>query len=473
MLNNKKQKFCLFTFLVLTIIFPHIETFAQKEPNLGLIYKDAKNRKGKNPIIIVPGILGSELINKKTKEKVWYSVGRSDDDDLRLPIALDTKLSKDNLVPGDIIREVELTLLPDQKIYIQLINTLKGFGGYEEATWDNPPDDLKDKFFVFPYDWRRDNVETAHLLLQKLDKLRKDSKKTDEKFNVLAHSMGGLITRYAMMYGKADLPKGNPVPNWSGENYFNKVFLFGTPNEGSAGALKTLLNGSSSLGGSSNLPFVRNLSPVDIATMPSVFQLLPHSRTARFFDEDLRPLNIDLYDVRTWRKYSWAIFKDPDYLKGFSEAEFGRFEQYFSIVLRRAEKFHQALDAASSKRISVGLFIIGSDCKRTLDGIVLYQDEKHNKWVTLTEPDSFRNSKGIKIRGEQLKELMLKPGDGEVTRRSLLAESLAGNRRKSNLFDSALPLTYAMFICEDHKDITSNITIQNNVLTALISEANQ
>ncbi len=462
--------FCLTAFFMFSLT---AESFAQKEPDLNLIYKDAKTRKGKLPIILIPGILGSELINKDTKEKVWFSVGRSKDDDLRLPIATEPKLSQDNLIPGDILRQVELKLLPDQKVYKQLIDTLNNYGGYEEASWENPPTNLEDKFFVFPYDWRRDNVETARILIEKIEKLRVDSKSPNAKFNLLAHSMGGLIARYALMYGKVDLPNGKPVPNWSGENYFSKIFLFGVPNEGSVSALETVLKGRSSLGGSTDLPFVRNLSSLDIATMPAIFQLLPHQRTVRVFDEDLKPMKIDLYDIKTWKKYSWAMFEKPDNFKGLTEAETGRFEEYFSIVLQRAKKFHDALDAGSSKRVSVGMFIIGSDCKRTIDSLVIYQDPKDEKWVTLTKATAFKNSKDVKITEEQMKNIMYSSGDGQVTRRSLLAETLAEDRRKSYLFDSALPLTYAMFICESHQDITSNITIQNNVLTALISEASQ
>ncbi len=469
----KTRFVCLAVCLFILMVSSTSIVLAQKEPNLSQIYKDAKSRKGKRPIIIIPGILGSELVNKDTGEVVWFSVGRSAGDDLRLPIALKLKLSRDNLVPRDVLRTIELKLLPDQKVYSQLIETLRTYGGYEEAKWDAPPKNLEDKFFVFPYDWRRDNVETAHILLKKIDKLRAKSKRPNVKFNILAHSMGGLITRYAAMYGKSDLPRGRPVPNWAGERYFSKIFLFGTPNEGSASALETILNGRSSLGGSTNLPFVRNLSPVDIATMPSIFQLLPHRGTTRFYDEDLKPLKVDLYNIETWKKYKWAIFEKEENFKEFSEAEAGRFEQYFEIVLQRARKFHEALDVSSSKRTSMGIFIVGSDCKPTLDAMVIYRDQKHHKWITLTHPHSFRNSKGIKITKKQLKKVLMKPGDGQVTRSSLLAETLAGSRRKSNLFDSALPLTYVLFICENHREITSNPTVQNNVLTALISEASQ
>ncbi len=78
-------------------------------------------------------------------------------------------------------------------------------GGYTEESIDDPTDSLKDKFFVFPYDWRRDNVETARILVQKLEALKRKTGEKDIKFDIVAHSMGGLIARYAAMYGNKDL----------------------------------------------------------------------------------------------------------------------------------------------------------------------------------------------------------------------------------------------------------------------------
>ena len=65
---------------------------------------------------------------------------------------------------------------------------------------------------------------------------------------------------------------------------------------------------------------------------------------------------------------------------------------------------------------------------------------------------------------------MFAPGDGRVTRRSLLAEDLAG-RRRSALFNTALPIIYAVFACDRHGDIQNNKILQDNALTALVSEA--
>src|SRR6188768_3619430 len=76
-------------------------------------YADAQAT-GKNPVIIIPGVTGSELINTRTGKTVWFSVKRDKDDDLRLPMTSPVlPRNRDGLVATDIIREVKLKVLPD------------------------------------------------------------------------------------------------------------------------------------------------------------------------------------------------------------------------------------------------------------------------------------------------------------------------------------------------------------------------
>ena len=53
--------------------------------------------------------------------------------------------------------------------------------------------------------------------------------------------MGGLIARYAAMYGDADLPADDVSlkPTWAGAADINKIIMLGVPNEGSADAFTT------------------------------------------------------------------------------------------------------------------------------------------------------------------------------------------------------------------------------------------
>ncbi|MEM7016161.1 MAG: hypothetical protein AAF512_02335, partial [Pseudomonadota bacterium] len=67
-------------------------------------------------------------------------------------------------------------------------------------------------------------------------------------------------------------------------------------------------------------------------------------------------------------------------------------------------------------------------------------------------------------------KLMLEPGDGSVTKPSLLA--------RENLDPAApyhqyifFPLAYSFVLCEDHTQLTGNINFQDNLLNILLSRS--
>src|SRR5205085_4261313 len=111
----------------------------------------------------------------KTGGVVWFRPARAKDDDLRLPISPNLARNRDSLVAGDIIRNVKfLKFLPEIEIYERLTDALEKRGGYKEGKWDAPAKDgYQDTYYIFAYDWRRDNVENARLLMQKIDALKR------------------------------------------------------------------------------------------------------------------------------------------------------------------------------------------------------------------------------------------------------------------------------------------------------------
>jgi pimeloyl-ACP methyl ester carboxylesterase len=456
-------------------------------PNLDRVFAEARSRTGKRPLIVIPGILGSQLINYETGEVVWPSAFRSSADGLSLPISPDLQANRDNLVARKIVDTLRLSrLVPEVYIYHDLLEALKKYGGYKEGDWINPgPDGDHDTFYVMPYDWRRDNVETARDLIYRLESLKLKLKRPDLRFNVVAHSMGGLIARYAARYGDADLPPEDAVlrPTWAGAQHINKIIMFGTPNAGSADAFSTLLEGYSVTEGlRRRIRLLNKLSREDAFSTPSLFQLLPHAASARFLDENLQPLQVDLYDPEVWRKYGWAAVNDPDFRRRYVSGKvFGDYapfrggslrdlDAYFAAALKRARRFHEALDVVDNAESPVSLFAFGGDCEETLNAPVILRDEKRQAWVTLTAPRSFRTSAGRRVSSKEATLAMFAPGDGRVTRRSLLAEDLAGGRR-SDIFNTALPIIYAVFACDRHGDLQNNKILQDNALTALVSEA--
>lgn len=419
---------------------------------------------GKAPLIIIPGLTGSELVNSKTGEEVWFKTRRSKDDDIRLPISPNLARNRDNLVAKDIIRSVKfLKILPESEIYERLIESLQSRGGYKEGKWDAPAKDgYQDTFYLFPYDWRRDNVENARLLVRQVEALKRKLGKPDLKVNIIAHSMGGLISRYAAMYGNADLPAGQPKPTWAGARHFDKIFLLGTPNEGSILALDSLLHGYGNIGGGVNLPFIQDISRFDVFTLPSAYQLLPHEGSLRAYDENLQPVKVDIYDPATWEKYGWSIWLDGDFTKKFDAAEQKNAKPYFLAALARGKRFQAALNANTSETVPVRFYLIGADCKETPTAILLLHDPKKNRWETKFKADAFTRADGTKVSDVQLKPLLFTNGDSVVAKRSLANETAASNGNKH-----VLPIVSEIYQCEDHGKLATNPEIQDKLFSIL------
>jgi pimeloyl-ACP methyl ester carboxylesterase len=460
---------------------------ARRTPNLGRVFAGTRELKGKRPVIVIPGILGSRIVNRRTGEVVWPSVFRSDVDGLSLPTTPDLASNQDELVAARIVEAAKLggKFGPEVYVYHYLIRALEEYGGYREGDWDNPPEGGdRDTFYVFPYDWRRDNVESARLLVKRVEALKLKLGRPDLRFNVVAHSMGGLVARYAAMYGDRDLPPAGeaPRPDWAGAGFVNKIFMFGTPNEGSMEALSVLLEGYSVTEGlRRRVRLLNKLSREDVMTVPSIFQLLPHRGQARFLDENLRPLSVDLYDPETWRRYGWTAANDAAFREAYARGvvrdeespqrhgTLAELDAYFGAALERARRFHEALDAPAGADVPVKLFAFGGDCEETLAAPVVVRDEKAGRWLTLTRPKAFKGSDGRRFTRAEVIGAMYAPGDGRVTRDSLLGLGLAGGRA-SDLYQTSLPVAYAVFACDLHSELQNNRTLQDNALTLLVNE---
>ncbi|MGI9106384.1 MAG: esterase/lipase family protein [Pyrinomonadaceae bacterium] len=459
---------------------------ARRTPDLERIFAPARARTDKAPVIVIPGILGSQLMNRRTREVVWPSAFRSSVDGLSLPTTEDLAANRDELVAERIVVTAKLArLAPDIYVYYELLNALRHYGNYRDGDWNNPPPDGdRDTFYVFPYDWRRDNVETAQLFVRRVEELKRKLGRPDLRFNIVAHSMGGLVARYAAMYGDEDLPAEGvaPQPTWAGGRHINKIFMFGTPNEGTMESFATLLDGYSiNEGLRRRVRLLNKLSREDAVTIPSIFQLLPHREAARFLDQNLAPLALDLYDPATWRTYGWSPINNAEfrarYERGRVRDENGQphhatlveLDAYFAAVLKRAKSFHAALDAHGTDAAPVSLYTFGGDCEETLNAPVIRRDEKRGRWVTLTEPRELRDTTGRKRKRSEVIRAMYEPGDGRVTRRSLLGERLDAPRR-SQFFNTPLPIVYGVFACDLHSELQNNKTLQDNALTVLINE---
>ena len=421
---------------------------------------------GNNPIILIPGLSGSELKHKKTGEIVWFKALKSKTEDLRLPISADLAKMHDGLIPGDILRKLKIGIFPVTDVYDGFIKAMELRGGYHEESWEKPSETgYENSLYVFSYDWRLDNVENARLLIKSVESLKLKLKKPNLKFDIVAHSMGGIISRYAAMYGDADLPAAGrqPVPTWAGAKHFDKIILMGTPNEGSVLSLSSLLNGFAVGRLRIDLPFVQDTSKFMVFTIPSAYQLLPAPGTLRVFDDKLEPKTINIYDPKVWSKYGWNVIDDKGFADEFSSDERKAAPAYFASVLDRAKRLHEALATKPGKTGGISFFVLGSDCKTALDSIVVYHDNDKDKWKTLFTPKGFTRADGVKITADELKKIMISPGDGIVTRRSLDAATQSETAGLESIFKSGS----SKLICEEHNKLAANDKIQDYVLSVL------
>ncbi|MGH9962201.1 MAG: lipase/acyltransferase domain-containing protein, partial [Pyrinomonadaceae bacterium] len=170
----------------------------------------------------------------------------------------------------------------------------------------------------------------------------------DFKFDVIAHSMGGLIARYFLYYGAQELGDDGPLPkfDWRGAQQVDKLILVGTPNLGSPEAFKNLTSGYKK----KPLPFY---NPAVVGSFPAAYQLLPQWDHGLFRD-DQGAVEVDLFNVDTWKKNNWGIVNsDIENVKELrllipnrdAEVEpLKEAESYLSWCLRRAKRFHDALN---------------------------------------------------------------------------------------------------------------------------------
>jgi Lecithin:cholesterol acyltransferase len=209
-------------------------------------------------VVLLPGITGSVL--KKNGKTVWgysastigralFSLGGSMQIDLALPQD-DPNLDDlgDGIVADGLMSD--LHLLPG-------IWKIDGYSKIAEAVRSAFDVTEGRNFFQFPYDWRRDNRVAARRLKQNaqqwLSDWRASSNNNTARLILLAHSMGGLVSRYFL----------ECLEGWK---LTRALVTFGTPYRGSLNALDGLANG------------VRK-GPLDLSTLArqftSMYQLLP------------------------------------------------------------------------------------------------------------------------------------------------------------------------------------------------------
>ena len=281
----------------------------------------------RNPVIVIHGLLGAKISDQKGNT-VWGHFSPSQIArgtyfrQLAHPMKKGVPLPqlKNDTFPSGLLEQSEIRILGLQfslDNYEILVNSLKE-AGYVPEPKQLCPDKHFPSLFVFYYDWRRDISENAaqlaRFIKEKKEMLRRQYRAmygTERDYNVqfdlVGHSMGGLVARYYLRYGGKILPdqiQKLPEPDWSGAEHVDKVILAGTPNAGYADTLLELKNGLRLISGSPAYP------PALIGTFLSYYEMLPAPESGLVREKKTGKM-IDLFDINTWIKYRWGL-ADPD-----------------------------------------------------------------------------------------------------------------------------------------------------------------
>ena len=173
------------------------------------------------------------------------------------------------------------------------------------------------------------------------------------KFDIVAHSMGGVLTRYFLRYGDAPLSETQslPPPSWAGADDVERAILVAPPNAGSLEAFEQLVEGFNT-----GRPVLPHYAAAIIGSFPSVYQLLPRSRhNAVIWDEDISKPIDNLLDPKLWQDNKWGLSGDDEettrvlaqLLPNISDpAERHAIASEFQArALRSAKYFQEALDS--------------------------------------------------------------------------------------------------------------------------------
>lgn len=441
------------------------------EPDLRAIYERAAQTHSldRNPVIVIPGLLGSRL-RDESGVRVWGAFsGKFADPESRggaqlfgLPMQEGVPLRelRDGVRPDGTLDSLKVRVfgLPITVDAYRYVLGVLGVGGYTDPELANVLSSIdygEDHFtcFQFAFDWRRDVAKNAALLADFIEEKEayvreRQLELTGEdpgeiRFDLVAHSMGALVARYFLRYGDQPLAEDLPRPelDWRGAPAVENVVLVAPPNAGSMDALIELVNGTQLA------PFTPKYEAALVGTFPATYQLLPRGRHG-VLEREGEPVEA-LLAPELWEKERWGL-ADPEQAKMLEwllpDVDDPEERRRIALdhqrkCLRQAELLFDCLDRPAERPEELGLFLFAGDATDT--------------------PSAARFS------GNRPEICEWAPGDGTVLRSSALLDERLATGWQPRL-KTPIDWSSVHFMFRDHLGMTQDPGFTDNVLYILL-----
>ena len=431
----------------------------------------------RNPIIVIHGLLGGKLKGLESHKSIWgdFSIKNMREssyiNELAMPMSRGVPISQipSNAVTNGILDITTIALRDNPWIYLEsyevLIKNLEKFGYYRVQNNAEIQDvGLLPPVYAFSYDWRKDislNVVELHKFIlekeaqiQKLYEQEFGIKDYKVKFDIIAHSMGGLLTRYYLQYGPQVLPDDGQLPQASsvGAEKIEKAIIVGTPNMGYVDTLIELHQGLVLY------PGMRAIPEEILGTFSSYYFMLPNYGTKSVIYSDNHE-EVDIFDIEVWKKYKWGLASDSKktellLMKMLPSVEDREERKAIALDhleknLKRASQFHKAM------------------------GKNLPADK--NTILYLLAGNAFKSNRRVVIDRQtgEIVDKISDSGDGKVTLSSALYDRRSFSENQQIFMSSPIPWKTVYTCGASHMGIFASPEFWANLSLILLTEGTE
>ena len=413
----------LLTGCLATLVPPDFENFFDSEA--------AKRYPDRNPVIVIPGFLGTRLVDADSGTVIWGAVGGNFADpdtpegSRLLALSLRDDVSSPNVQPGGVLDRFRFRVLSVRlKSYHEILHAL-GEAGYRDEDLSRRVDfgDERLNSFQFAYDWRLSNADNARRLHEfilekaaycRTDRQRRGLRVGEIRFDLIAHSMGGLLARYYLRYGPQPLPADGSLPEltWEGAHHVERAILVATPNAGAAQAALSMTRGVRHSPGLPHYDAMLN------GTYPAPYQLLPRSRHGATVDARDPTRRLDLLDPDLWEQAGWGLAnRDQEERLQWLLPDIGDANErrrlalaYQRKMLRHAGQFQRAMDVPASPPEGTELFLIAGTAEPTPSVLAIDPETGEVEVVGYSPGDGRVPRFNALMRGPSETQMEMEPG---------------------------------------------------------------